>query len=66
MDAVFDPTKIRCRITNRDHPHFGEEGHFTNEMIFVCGKTMVKVVLDNCVHGTDGCFVGHDDAIRLN
>ena len=50
-------TKIRVQIVDREHPHFGEHGVLTGEVITVLGTPMAKVDLDACRHGVDGCFV---------
>lgn len=48
-----------------DHPHTGERGHITvvdgkvtveRPLGGILGK-MVRVELENCVHGVDGCFI---------
>ena len=52
--------KINCKIVG-DHPHEGESGYLK----FVDGKLsttnagglkMFEVVLEDCQHGTGGCF----------
>jgi hypothetical protein len=49
------------RITKRDHPHYRETGKLTGKIISVLGKPMAEVKLDDCRHGTDGCFVSQGD-----
>jgi hypothetical protein len=47
----------RVFICDPKHPHYGESGRFTGEVILLLGTKMAKVDLDDCKHGTDGCFV---------
>ncbi len=50
----------RVQIVNRKHPHFEEYGRLTGKVItmkFGEGTPMAEVALENCRHGTDGCFV---------
>jgi hypothetical protein len=51
--------KYRVFISDPAHPHYGESGIFTGEVIeFKYWKgRMAKVDLSNCVHGVDSCFV---------
>lgn len=54
----------RVQIVNRKHPHFEEYGRFTGKVIvmkFGDGKQMAEVKLENCCHGTGGCFVSVGD-----
>jgi hypothetical protein len=52
----------RVKIVGRDHPHRGEYGRFTGEVIrLVTGTTMALVELENCKHGGDGCYVAAGD-----
>lgn len=54
----------RVQIINRKHPHFEEYGRFTGKIItmrFGSKAPMAEVKLENCQHGTDGCFVGKGD-----
>lgn len=58
----------RVQIVNRKHPHFEEYGRFTGKVITMrFGKRdqMAEVKLENCRHGTDGCFVSKGDVIRV-
>ncbi len=48
---------IYVQIADPNHPHFREYGELTGEVIKVINTDMAKVKLDNCKHGTDGCFV---------
>ena len=47
------------RICDPEHPHYPETGRFTGEVVVMkfSGTKMAKVILDNCKHGTDACFV---------
>jgi hypothetical protein len=57
----------RVRIVNREHPHHGEYGHFTGEVIKpVWGGKMALVKLENCQHGTDGCYVSPGDVRQVD
>jgi hypothetical protein len=47
----------RVRICDRKHPHYGESGRLTGKVISLFGNAMAEVKLDNCQHGTEGCFV---------
>lgn len=55
----------RVQIVDREHPHFEEYGRFTGKIIRPIwakskddnSKDMAEVKLENCRHGTDGCFV---------
>lgn len=52
----------RVQIVNRKHPHFEEYGRFTGKIIApIWGGKMAEVTLENCRHGTDGCFVSPGD-----
>jgi hypothetical protein len=54
----------RVQIVNRDHPHFEEYGRLTGKIItmkFGSRREMAEVTLENCRHGTDGCFVSKGD-----
>lgn len=58
----------RVQIVNRQHPHFEEYGRFTGRVIvlkFGDGKRMAEVALENCRHGTDGCFVDVGDVKQV-
>lgn len=57
MNAPISPS-IRVRICDPKHPHYPESGWLTGEMITVLGKPMALLRLDDCRHGTDGCYVG--------
>lgn len=55
---MSDQPLPRVQITDRHHPHFEEYGRFTGKVIkMVWGAKMAEVALENCRHGTDGCFV---------
>jgi len=47
----------RVFICDRKHPHYGESGTLTGKIISLFGKPMTEVHIENCKHGTDGCFV---------
>jgi hypothetical protein len=58
---------LRVQIVNRDHPHFEEYGRLTGKIItmkFGLGE-MAEVKLENCCHGTDGCFVSKGDVRQV-
>jgi len=51
----------RVQIVERTHPHFEEYGRFTGKIVtmkFGTREPMAEVTLENCRHGSDGCFVG--------
>lgn len=56
MDAKGN---LHVRITDRNHPHYGDAGWLTqNVTILADGTEMAEVFLDNCSHyGTQSCFV---------
>lgn len=45
------------RISDPKHPHYPEHGRFTGKIITLFGEPMAEVAIDNCKHGTSGCFV---------
>lgn len=54
------PQPIRVYICDPEHPHYGESGVLTGKIIEFkhgIGGSMAEVKLDDCKHGTDGCFV---------
>jgi hypothetical protein len=54
----------RVQVVNRKHPHFEEYGRLTGKIIWFPwghGDSMVEVRLENCRHGTDGCFAKRGD-----
>ena len=58
----------RVQIVNRQHPHFEEYGRFTGKIItmkFGNKDDMAEVKLENCRHGTDGCFVSKGDVRQV-
>lgn len=58
----------RVQIVNREHPHFEEYGRFTGKIVtmrFGGLKPMAEVALENCRHGTDGCFVSAGDVKQV-
>ena len=59
----------RVQIINREHPHFEEYGRFTGKIItmkFGLKIRMAEVVLENCRHGTDACFVRAGDVRQVS
>ena len=57
----------RVKIVAKAHPHKGEYGQFTGEVIrLVTGHKMAHVQLENCKHGTDGCYVSPGDVREVN
>lgn len=61
------PTMPRVKITRRNHPHYGEYGRFTGEVItIVTGDKMALVKLEHCKHGVDGCYVSPGDVREVN
>lgn len=62
------PCLPRVQIVNRNHPHFEEYGRFTGKVItlkFGRKEDMAEVALENCRHGTDGCFVSRGDVKQV-
>jgi hypothetical protein len=58
----------RVQIVNREHPHFEEYGRFTGKVIqmkFSGGKQMAEVKMENCRHGSEGCFVSVGDVRQV-
>jgi hypothetical protein len=51
------PNVTRVFVSDPHHPHHGEAGVFTGNVIRLFGKPMAELRLENCQHGTDGCFV---------
>ena len=57
----------RVKIVGRKHPHCGEYGRFTGEVIrLVTGPKMALVKLENCRHGGDACYVSPGDIREVN
>lgn len=58
----------RVKIVRRDHPHHGEYGRFTGEVVQPKwgGAPMALVKLENCVHGTGACYVSKGDVRQVN
>lgn len=55
------------KIVGAKHPHRGEYGRWTGEVIrLVTGAKMGKVTLENCKHGGDACFVSPGDIRQVN
>jgi hypothetical protein len=57
ITPVGRSTSLRVYICDPDHPHYGERGSLSGEIISLFGTPMAKVDLEDCKHGTDGCFV---------
>ena len=62
----------RVQIINRRHPHFEEYGRFTGKIIRPAwarypddSGDMAEVKLENCCHGSDGCFVSKGDVRQV-
>ncbi len=58
--APRDRRLQRVQIVNRQHPHCEEYGRFTGRIVtmkFGTREPMAEVKLENCRHGSDGCFV---------
>lgn len=47
---------IRVEIVDPDHPHAGERGELRSKRTVMKGRMML-VVLENCVHLTENCYV---------
>jgi hypothetical protein len=63
---MAEQTLQRVQIVKRSHPHFEEYGRFTGKIIKpIWGGTMAEVKLENCRHGTDGCFVSPKDVKQV-
>ena len=63
-DPASVPRLQRVQIVDRQHPHFEEYGRFTGTIItmkFGTREPMAEVKLENCQHGSDGCFVRKDE-----
>lgn len=58
----------RVKIVGKEHPHRGEYGRFTGEVITMKtdGSRMALVKLEHCKHGTDGCYVSPGDIREVN
>jgi hypothetical protein len=55
--AIDRAARLRVYICDRKHPHYGESGEMTGKIVMLMGEPMAEVALDNCKHGTSGCFV---------
>jgi hypothetical protein len=52
----------RVKIVGREHPHHGEYGRYTGQIIrLVTGTKMALVKLEACRHGGDACYVSPGD-----
>lgn len=49
----------RVTICDRTHPHYGESGIFTGDVITfkLTREDMALVKLDACAHGMEACYV---------
>ena len=59
----------RVKIVSPAHPHRGEYGRFTGEVIrmrFHGGDKMALVKLESCRHGVDSCYVSPGDIREVN
>ena len=65
-----NPLTMRVKVVKPTHPHVGEIGRFTGKVISIPGaikaSTMAEVRLENCRHGTDGCFVSKGDVRQVD
>ncbi len=50
-------TQTLMRIIDPDHPHYRESGYLTGKVISVLGTAMAEMRIENCRHGTEGCFI---------
>ena len=57
----------RVIVTDREHPHYGETGVFTGEVVTFkhWEGRMALVKLDACRHGTDSCYVSPGQIARV-
>lgn len=64
---ISEPLPPRVQIVSRQHPHFEEYGRFTGLVITPKwgGADMAEVKLENCRHGSDGCFVTAGEVKRV-
>lgn len=57
----------RVKIVGKEHPHRGEYGRFTGEMIRIAtGAKMALVTLERCAHGMSACYVSPGDVREVN
>lgn len=57
----------RVKIVNREHPHHGEYGRFTGEIVKpIWGGKMALVKLENCPHRNESCYVSPGDVREVN
>lgn len=45
------------RVVDPQHPHYRESGYLTGKVISLFGTAMAELRIEQCRHGTDGCFV---------
>lgn len=46
---------IRVKITDQEHPHYGETGELKSKQTVMNGR-MLLVVLEDCRHMVNGCY----------
>jgi hypothetical protein len=57
----------RVKIIGKDHPHRGEYGELTGDVIrLVTGSKMARVKLEACRHGGDACYVSPGDVREVD
>ncbi len=57
--STDDLTTVRMRISDPDHPHYGESGYLTGEILRMkfTHESMAKLRLEHCQHGVDACYI---------
>lgn len=61
------PADPRVKIIGKHHPHRGEYGRFTGDVIrLATGDRMALVKLESCRHGTEGCYVSPGDVRQVD
>lgn len=55
-------TEAKFRIVSSNHPHFDEVGHLDTSDYIGATKQM-KLILDNCKHGTEACYVTEHEIV---
>lgn len=63
---------MKVIITSKKHPHYNETGKVKvdkngNVLMrkLITGSEMLEITLDNCPHGTRGCFATKSDVKTL-
>jgi hypothetical protein len=60
-------SNLIVKITDEDHPHFGEVGKLTTKTIRLPnGQIMAEVQLNDCPHGESACFVSPGQVEQLS